>query len=1193
MNIHFRRALITLAFTVTCTGAARGQTAPDDGLVVVSGPASPRVAYTLSRDNDTLTLTVAVESFAPTGGDSTVQVGLAADKTVRLSNKGARAMRIVRSGNTDRYEFRVPAEWLVNSEAGWQLLRLGFEVSWEGGPFGQARQRESFLQSSARAAHGGLSSNPTDWQPISLAEFERAAADRRLQIAFDYNQPLDGKATVVIEEAQGRRVRNLISGRAMAKGTQRIVWDGRDDQGRAMPPGNYRWRAIAHPGLKPNYLFSYANGPGSNHGTLHAATTNGASLFFGTSVSEGGYELVQLAQDGTFQRGFNAPHGHGLGRVAVAADEKFLYAAYDGTAWGQSTDRSKPDWKVENQISLVRFDLATGNLSDFSRTARFATLRRYVVGPGSPDKRPDRLALAGLAFLNGRLYLADGGSNEVLDIDPATGAIARSFSLENSVALTSGNGLLYAIAGGQLLQIAPATGQSKAIASLTGQPAGLAIGDGKFYVSDAEAHVVQVLDERGKIIGTVGKPGGIAPGAYDPLRLHNPAGLVLAPDGHLWVTENNRWQPKRLAAYDPRTPAMWKEFFGPAAYGAPGAGFDPLDATRWIGQNTLFQLDFAAKTAKPLAIMGGEDGAHYRFWRQDGRTFLITYGKAIFIQELRADGTTRPLACLSSAHQFSYSRDWRPPAAFVEAFNRDYPAQKYVVAVPGRPNHGFGMLWVDKNGDAAMQAEEIEFATAADSLAGSGWGHDFNDLTLRVAATVGGKGALVTLRPNGWWPGGAPRYPALNDAVKASVPVDLPAGSNSAESTVDRFGNLLLNADPTMRAFSPDGKLLWTYPNQWSGVHGSHKAPLPSPGELQGVLFFTGVAPLDDRADVVVMNGNHGRAFVMTTDGLYLDEMFSDVRLMTNPQAGGVGILGGECFGGTFGRSEKDGNYYFQGGGIEYRLYRVDGLRQTTRAGGPLVVTPQQAIAAERNSARTLAAEAPARRTRIAFRATPPIIDGRSDDWTGEAEVQWDRNGQFPVAVRAAHDGKMLYLHYTVRGDASPWVNNGKDWQQLFKTGDGVDLQLGTNVAANPARSGPVAGDLRLFVAPFAGQSSAILYRHRLPGAADSVVFQSPWRSEKVDSVKKLETARVAVTRGGDSYVVEIAVPLAELGLNALSAKPLRGDFGVIYGDAAGTVNIFRNYWANPATGLVNDVPGEIILTPNLWGDVVFEEVTP
>jgi len=38
-------------------------------------------------------------------------------------------------------------------------------------------------------------------------------------------------------------------------------------------------------------------------------------------------------------------------------------------------------------------------------------------------------------------------------------------------------------------------------------------------------------------------------------------------------------------------------------------------------------------------------------------------------------------------------------------------------------------------------------------------------------------------------------------------------------------------------------------------------------------------------------------------------------------------------------------------------------------------------------------------------------------------------------------------------------VNNGKDWTTLFKSGDSVDLQLGTDPRADPARRGPVPGD--------------------------------------------------------------------------------------------------------------------------------------
>jgi hypothetical protein len=502
----------------------------------------------------------------------------------------------------------------------------------------------------------------------------------------------------------------------------------------------------------------------------------------------------------------------------------------------------------------------------------------------------------------------------------------------------------------------------------------------------------------------------------------------------------------------------------------------------------------------------------------------------------------------------------------------------------GKPDHGYGMLWVDRDGDGAIQTAEIEFATAATNFAGAGWSNDSVDLTFRIPADVGGRKVLVTLKPDGFHPGGAPRYPELNDAVKAGVPIDLP-GTNQVESAGDRFGNTVLNSDPDMRAVSSEGKLLWTYPNQWSNVHGSHKAPLPKPGQLQGSLFFSGVVPFDDKSDVMLINGNHGRAFVMTTDGLYVDEMFPDVRMMKFPQAGGIGILGGECFGGTFGKSEKDGNYYFQGGGIAYRVYRIDGLRQAERAEGTLTVSAAQSSSAERAKTRLAAGKTETKAATVGKGDAP-----EAQNESLPATAQWDKDGKFPVTVRASTDSTHLHLHYTVRDD-SPWVNHGKDWQMLFKTGDGIDLQLGTDTTANPKRGQPTSGDLRLFIAPSGNENVAVLYRHRKPNAkdAESVVFQSPWRSEKVDLVKRIDMAKISVTRRSNQYTVAASIPLTDLELQSLSGQKLRGDFGVIYGDAEGTTNIFRNYWSNQSTGLVNDVPGEIMLTPNLWSEITFQ----
>ncbi|MBI5834249.1 MAG: hypothetical protein HZB16_18290 [Armatimonadetes bacterium] len=1177
-----RKTLFLLAALLTTSAWA--QLDPAD-FVAVSGPSSPRVAFALNRTDDRLQVFVEVGAWSSTLRDCAVDLALAAAKPVRLTSDGARSAA---TAEGRRFAFAVPAGQLVGAPADWGQLRLALAVRWLG-TGGAEVQRERFRCLDGRAPHAPLPDEPALWAPLSLVEYERLAADRRQALAVRFTQPFDGKATLVIEDSAGRRVRNLVSGETTAKGAQSAAWDGLDDDGRPVPPGAYRWRSAYHPGLRPTHLFSFCDGPGSNHGTLESAATNGQVVVFGTGVSEGGYEIVALEPDGRLRMGFNAPNGHGLERLGVAVDARYVYAVYDGMYWGQRVDRSKPGWSATYQIGLVRFDLATGQTADYDKGVRLSILSKYETGPGSPDKRADRPVLGGVALLGGRLYVADGSTDTVLVVDPATGLKTGALPLREPGALAAAGDALLAVSAGALVRVDPASGKATPILPAGDlRITGLAVDPaGRILLSDGASQTVRFLSATGQPAGTVGKPGGPYTGAYDPQRMIHPAGLVLGPNGWLWVTEPGRWTPKRLAAYDPASGAVKAELYGPTAYGAPGAGFDPADATRWFGQGSLFRLDFAAKKAVPAALTGGQPGMHYRYWRQDGRTFVIAYGKATYIEELRADGSLKPLACLTSAHQFSYSRDWNPPAAFVEAFAKAYPNEKYVVGTEGRPQHGFGMIWVDRSGDGEMQADEIQFATSAANLAGSGWGHDLADLTLRVAATVGGGCRLVTLKPSGFWPGGAPKYPDLNEAIAAAPAIDLPTGGNMVESTVDRFGTTILNSDPVMRAYAPDGTLKWRYPNRWTNVHGSHNAPLPRTGELQGVLFFTGVAPLDAQGDVMVMNGNHGRLFAMTTDGLYLDEMFSDVRVGGPRDAY---MIGGECFGGCFGRSEKDGTYYLQAGGIEYRVFRVDGLGQVKRDGGTLTVTAAQAAAAERNLARRVADAAPPKVALAPRLAAPPKIDGDAGDWPAEGAVKWDKSGQVPVTVRAGYDDQNLYLHYQVRDD-SPWVNRGKDWQTLFKTGDSVDLQLGLDDKAPADRTGPVPGDLRLLIAPMGEETVTVLYRHRLakPVAAESVVFQSPWRAEKVDSVKRLGEARVVVLKAGDGYRLEAAIPWSALGAVPVG-RSVRADFGVIYGDTEGTINRLRNYWSNQATMLVNDVPGEIMLTPRLWGTLRFEE---
>ncbi|MDQ2732929.1 MAG: hypothetical protein M3Y56_14830, partial [Armatimonadota bacterium] len=620
--------------------------------ITLSGPESPKVAYALRWEPDHLRLAVDVDRSVG-GGGMTLLVGVAAVREVTLNSSSARVLSV--SQNRTRFEFSIPAEALIDRPEDWSKLRLGLAVNWTGGPFGEDRQRERFLQMDNESPHNGLSPNPSVWTPINLQEHAALVADQKAKIFIPFVQPMDGKASVIVEDVKGRRIRNLISGQPTSHGPQQAPWDGLDENGVPVAPGTYRWRAVFHPGITPHYLFSFANAPGSNHSTFQAATRNTDLIFFASPVTEGGWNMIALDSSGKMQTGFNWGWGVGLDKVAIAADDHYVYVAHDGFSNAQSNnvDRGKPDWKGDYTIQLERFDIKSGSGVDFPHSGRVVTVQSTEVGPGSAEKRPDRVGLQGMALMGGKLYISDYHTNSLMVFDPTTGARTGEIKLQGPGVLAADGDTLVAASSRGIVRIDPGTNTSQ-ILVLPDRiiPAGLAVGqDASIYASDQQGQNVKVFDRTGSLLREIGKPGGEYAGVYDPLRMIHPAGLVVAQNGWLWVTEEGRWTPKRLSAYDPKTGGVVHEQFGPTHYGASGAGFDNADPARWIGLDTLWQLNLTAKTAAPKSILGPSGATHFHFLHRDGRTFLIGLGGATTLDELRKDGSAKPLATIGSVHR--------------------------------------------------------------------------------------------------------------------------------------------------------------------------------------------------------------------------------------------------------------------------------------------------------------------------------------------------------------------------------------------------------------------------------------------------------------------------------------------------------------------------------------------------------------
>ena len=85
---------------------------------------------------------------------------------------------------------------------------------------------------------------------------------------FEYTLIKDANVTLVIEDAEGRRIRNLVSDQFRKSGTHVETWDGRNDFGESVEVGVYRWRGIAHGPVTAHWRGSFYS-PGSTPWKQH------------------------------------------------------------------------------------------------------------------------------------------------------------------------------------------------------------------------------------------------------------------------------------------------------------------------------------------------------------------------------------------------------------------------------------------------------------------------------------------------------------------------------------------------------------------------------------------------------------------------------------------------------------------------------------------------------------------------------------------------------------------------------------------------------------------------------------------------------------------------------------------------------------------------------------------------------------
>jgi hypothetical protein len=1059
-----------------------------------------------------------------------------------------------------------------------------------------------------------------------------------------------GYVTLVIEDSAGHRVRNLLAGEFYPAGHHVVWWDGTDDLLRdndaaehgfyhipaeLVSAGTYRARGLVRGDIGLRYEMSVYNSgtppwetkdgsggwladhnPPSSVLFMPAAKspTQQPAILVGSYALETGHGLAWLDLNGKKTKGIRWLGGDWIGASFLASDQG---AGRDPRAYAYAATYFK------DQLFLTALT-ASGNqpaisppLDIKSGDAKGATgvLRGFAVHDG----------IAGLSLVPDHVLFVDTKANKPLGSLPLADPRGLAFDRDGSLLVLSGKQLLRcdvdlhpANAAGDVASEFPAHCAPLIVDRLE-DPQSIALdGNGDIYVADwGQSHQVKVFNADGSEARIIGHRGPPQAGTYDPNHMNHPLGLTIDDHHRLWVAEYD-FQPKRVSVWT-ENGRLWKALYGPPQYGG-GGSLDPADKTRFYYSGMEFKLDWDKAASRPIEVFcrvgtacimrpyvgdaSDTETMPETPIRRQGHLYLTnafnsspTSGAdAATIWIMRADKAV-PVAAAGRLSAW--------PWLNIDDIEKRLPPGSTIDTTKPDWRRKIMFVWWDRNGDGLVQPDELQLSPAA------AMGFTvMPDLSIVVAYV---NGRAIRYRPQAFTKDAVPVY-RMNAGETIAAGARPITTSGGGQALVSREGWTILTIAP--KPFAPEslggvfrGEPMWSYPSPWPGLHPSHTAPVADrPGELIGTTRLLGgfVTPkTGDGGSIFAINGNMGEIYLFTYDGLFVAQLFQDIRQgrpwdMPVAQRGmpmNDVSLYEEDFWPTMTQT-PDGEIYLQAG-IFSNLVRVDGLGGIARIKpAAFTVTPddlQRAVDFSRVAGDDLAIGAASKSLTVTMRKTPPSMDAGLHDWQDAAWATIDTNGArahfagspknvpYDVSAAVTVSGDKLYAAFRT-GDDGLLDNADTIPIAPFATGGGLDILIGADPAANDGRVQPLPGDLRLIVFKNKGKISAMLYRAVVPGASRQTPFSSPWRTVTLDDVEDV-SGSIGFSESSGNY--EISVPLALLGLSPRDGMKIRADLGILRGDGDQTLQ--RVYWSNKATALVSDIPSEAELRPELWGHWTFQ----
>ena len=201
--------------------------------------------------------------------------------------------------------------------------------------------------------------------------------------------------------------------------------------------------------------------------------------------------------------------------------------------------------------------------------------------------------------------------------------------------------------------------------------------------------------------------------------MNNPNGLAIDSRQHLWVAETD-FQPKRVSVWTLEGKLV-DAFYGPSEYGG-GGKLDPVDKSRFYFHGMEFALDWDKRTSRLAGVFYRPDPSASDFPESfpggppespiyvGGKRYFTncynsnpTNGASVAMIWQDRDGVAAPVAAMGRAN------DWKLLAT--DAFKSRWPVGIDLKGDAGRNPALFS--WSDRNGDGAIQPDEVQFVKAA------------------------------------------------------------------------------------------------------------------------------------------------------------------------------------------------------------------------------------------------------------------------------------------------------------------------------------------------------------------------------------------------------------------------------------------------------------------------------------------------